>query len=220
MNLLLKEEIASIINQIQRSDAPTYSGDEGDVIFEDTNETSFDIVDSKVDRHFIRPYQTGTASYINSSDRGPYDLRFICYDEYIHRFVYDDKKGNTHKSRLKDGMKVADYLVFDKSKDKVYFIVHELSGGSITNKRAHAKKQLSDTLNQLYKSKAIAKFIDCFSIKYCIISAKDHRKTVSTNGLAEGFEKIYKIIPEPVKFTFGQMKTFHFIGLETSIVNL
>lgn len=220
MDQLLKQEIAGILDQIQRSEAPPCTEDEGTPLYNDTNAHRFSVVDAKDDSDFIKEYNEGTIHYINGKDdTSTYCLRFICYDEYLHRFTFDDGHGNAHKSRLKDGVKVADFLVYDKSEEKAYFIVQELSCEKISNKRRAGKKQLSDTLNQLYKSSSMAAFIDSFQTKICYLSAKDDREMVESEQI-EGFSKIYKLLPEPIKFNFGQIGTHHFDAYETSIIIL
>lgn len=219
MDRLIRQEIAGIINKIQRGDAPSYSGDEGDILTQATSLHKFGVVDAKADSQIITDYDEGTANYINGNENDTYDLKFISYDDYLHRFVYDDGKGNPNKSRLKDGVKVADYIVYDTSQNRSYVIIHELSDEAATSKLRTAKKQLSDTLNQLYKSDAIATFLDSFQYKICYLSAKDGRG-VQTNGLADGFMDVYSILPEPLKFNFGQIGTHRFDAYESSIVIL
>ncbi len=138
----------------------------------------------------------------------------------MHRFTYDDGKGNTQKSMLKNNTKLADYIVFDRSDEKVYFIVQEITTENVADKRRTGRVQLSDTVNQLYKSKAIADYIDGFKNKICFLSAKDGRTVADTLGMADGFNMIYRILPEPIQFTFGQIGTHHFTAFETSIVKL
>ena len=221
MEQLLRQEISGVINQIQRYEAPLCTEDEGTPQYNDTNEHLFSVVDARDDdTHFIKTFNEGAVHYINGKDNTvTYCLRFICYDEYLHRFTSDDGHGNAHKSRLKDGVKVADFLVYDMSDEKVYFIVQELSRENISNKRRAGKKQLSDTLNQLYKSNSIANLIDGFQTKVCYLSAKDDRRMEEPEQI-EGFTKIYNILPEPVKFNFGQIGTHHFEAYETSIIIL
>ena len=74
-------------------------------------------------------------------------------------------------------------------------------------------------MNQLYKSNSIANFIDGFQTKVCYLSAKDDRRMEGPEQI-EGFTKIYNILPEPVKFNFGQIGTHHFEAYETSIIIL
>ena len=83
-----------------------------------------------------------------------------------------------------------------------------------------ARKQLSDTLNQLYKSEVIGKYIDSFEQKLCYLSAKDCRRLVESEGMADGFNEIYKVLPEPVQFNWGQIGTHKFSAFETSYVKL
>ena len=157
--------------------------------------------------------------YVNGKENETYNLKIICYDDYLHQFTYDDGNGHTHVNRLKDGVKVSDFLIYDES-DSKYFIVHELSDENSTKKIRVARKQLSDTLNQLYKSNVISKFIDEFTNKICFLSAKDSRKIIPTEDMAEGFNEIYRILPEPIPFNFGQIGTHGFYAFETSFVQL
>ena len=219
MDRLLKQEIAGIINKIQRGDAPPYSGDEGDMLTQNTSLHTFGIVDTKVNRQIITDPESGAARYINGNEDDTYSLKFICYDEYLHRFVYDDGEGNLKKSRLPNREKMADYIVIDTSEDKQYIIIHELCEGDVANKRNKGKKQLSATINLLYKSVEVGNYIDSFKNKICYLSAKDGRD-VKTNGLADGFMDAYLILPEPQPFNFGQIGTKKFKAFESSIVKL
>lgn len=220
MDKLLKQEIIGIINQIQRGDAPECLSDEGEVPFKDVSDYRFDIVDTKTNRSIIVKPNSGTAHYINGDANNTYELRIVCYDDYLHRFTFDDGQGHTAVNRLKSGDKMADFLIFDKSNQHVYFIVHELSDQLAKNKIRTARKQLSDTLNQLYKSAAIAQLIDGFQHKICYLSVKDNRRLVGTQNMADGFNRIYQVLPEPLKFNFGQIGTHHFEAYETSIIEL
>lgn len=219
MEQLLKTEIVGILNEIQRSNAPKLTGNEVVPNYVDISEHKFDLVDSK-DGNPIRDFQTGTAHYVNGKEDDTYNLRIICYDDFMHQFTYDDGKGHSHVSRLRDGVKVSDFLIYEQSDLKAFFVVHELSDESSSNKIKVAKKQLSDTLNQLYKSKATGNFIDSFKDKLCFLSAKDGRKIVSTGGMADGFTEIYKVLPEPTQFNWGQIGTHKFLAFETSFVEL
>ncbi|MBO4806785.1 MAG: hypothetical protein J5554_12175 [Paludibacteraceae bacterium] len=215
MENLLKTEFVSVINKIRVGTAPQWNKSP-EVRHEDISDGQFDVVDSKEDSTTIRrPFQEGTASYINPK---PYDLRFIAFDDYLHQFTYDDGKGNTHKSMLPPHTKMADLLVYSLV-DKDYFLVQELCVGSVANKRAIAKIQLSNTLNLLYQSPDAKEFIDSFKNKICYLSANDGR-VATPNQVAEGFMNSYNIIPDPAPFTFGKIKTCGFSAYETSIVKL
>ena len=179
MEQLLKAEISGILNAIQRGNAPALTENETIPKYMETSEHKFDLVDSK-DGLPIREFETGTAHYINGNEDDTYNLKIICYDDFIHQFTFDDGKGHTHVSRLKDGVKVADFLIYEQSESKAIFIVHELSDEASEKKIRVAKKQLSDTLNQLYKSGEIGKYIDGFEQKLCYLSAKDSRRYVAS----------------------------------------
>lgn len=218
MEQILKTEIVGILNAIQRGEAPALTENEIIPKCVETSEHKFDIVDSK-NEPFIREFETGTAHYINGKQNDTYNLKIICYDDFIHQFTFDDGKGHTNVSRLKDGVRVADFLIYEQSESKI-FIVHELSDEASGKKIRVARQQLSDALNQLYKSEKIGKYIDSFEQKLCYLSAKDSRKFVETNGMADGFNEIYKVLPEPIQFNWGQIRTHKFKAFETSFVRL
>ena len=219
MEQLLKTEIIGILNDIQRGNAPVLTENETIPKYVETSEHKFDLVDSK-DGLPIREFETGTAHYINGNKDDTYNLKIICYDDFIHQFTFDDGKGHTHVNRLKEGVRVADFLIYEQSESKAIFIVHELSNEASNKKIKVAKKQLSDTLNQLYKSEEIGKYIDSFKQKLCYLSAKDNRKVVESEGMADGFNEIYKVLPEPIQFNWGQIGTHKFSAFETSFVQL
>ena len=219
MEQILKDEIVGILNKIQRGAAPQLTENKIVPNHIEVSEHKFDLVDSK-DGSPVRDFQAGTAHYINGKENDTYNLKIICYDDYLHQFTYDDGEGHTNTNRLKDGVKVADFLIYDKSETEAIFIVHELSDDTPTNKIRTAKRQLSYTLNQLYKSDKIGRFIDGFKNKLCFLSAKDYRKIVQSEGMADGFNEIYKVLPEPTPFNWGQIGTHKFSAFETSFVQL
>ena len=109
----MKTEIVGILNAIQRGGAPEIT--ENELIPEcvETSEHKFDLVDSK-DGLPIREFETGTAHYINGEENNTYNLKIICYDDFIHQFTFDDGNGHSHVSRLKDGVRVADFLIYEQ----------------------------------------------------------------------------------------------------------
>lgn len=219
MEQILKSEIVAILNKIQRGSAPKLTDNDIVPNFVVISDHKFDLVDSK-DGSPVRDFETGTAHYINGNEGDTYNLKIICYDDFLHQFTYDDGMGNTHVSRLKDGVRVSDFLVYEEGESKALFIVHELSDENSSIKIKVARKQLSDTLNQLYQSEVIGRFIDAFKNKKCYLSAKDSRKIVETEGMADGFNEIYRVLPEPMQFNWGQIGTHGFSAFETSYVNL
>lgn len=219
MEQILKSEIVAIISKIQRGSAPQLTDNNLIPVSFRISDHKFDLVDAKGGSP-IRGFETGTAHYINGNEGNTYNLKIICYDDFLHKFTYDDGNGHTNVSRLKDGVRVSDFLIYEESESKALFIVHELSEESSGTKIKVARKQLSDTLNQLYQSKEIGKFIDSFKDKLCFLSAKDSRRIVSSEGMADGFNEIYKVLPEPIQFNWGQIGTHKFSAFETSYVNL
>ena len=219
MEQILKSEIVAILNKIQRSSAPKLTDNDIVPNFVVISDHKFDLVDSK-DGSPVRDFETGTAHYINGNEGDTYNLKIICYDDFLHQFTYDDGIGHAHVSRLKNGVKVSDFLVYEEGESNALFIVHELSDENSSKKIRVARKQLSDTLNQLYQSEVIGRFIDAFKNKKCYLSAKDSRKIVETEGMADGFNEIYRVLPEPIQFNWGQIGTHGFSAFETSYVNL
>lgn len=219
MEQILKSEIVAILNKIQRGSAPKLTDNDIVPNFVVISDHKFDLVDSK-DGSPVRDFETGTAHYINGNEGDTYNLKIICYDDFLHQFTYDDGIGHAHVSRLKNGVRVSDFLVYEEGESKALFIVHELSDENSSKKIRVARKQLSDTLNQLYQSEVIGRFIDAFKNKKCYLSAKDSRKIVETEGMADGFIEIYRVLPEPIQFNWGQIETHGFSAFETSYVNL
>ena len=85
MEQLLKVEIIGILNAIQRGNAPVLTENETIPRFVETSEYKFDLVDSK-DGLPIKEFETGTAHYINGNEDDTYNLKIICYDDFIHQF--------------------------------------------------------------------------------------------------------------------------------------
>ena len=125
MELILKDEIVDILNDIQRGAAPRLTVNEIVPKHIEISEHKFDLIDSK-DGSPIRDFKTGTAHYINGKENDTYNLKIICYDDFLHQFTYDDGNGHTHVNRLKDGVKVSDFLIYVESESNSLFIVHEL----------------------------------------------------------------------------------------------
>ena len=208
-----------VVNSVRRGDAPEWNG-EPIVRVEDISDHLFDVVDPKDDATTVkRAMGGGTVSYVNGVPAAPYCLRFICYDEYMHQFVFDDGKGHTDKSMLKNHTRMADFVMYDTSANHVWIVVNELSEGAEENKRGRGRVQLANTIDLLCRSAAIKAFVEPFSNKWCVLSASDQR-VMTHNGWADGFMSAYTILPEPLNFQFGAMKRLGFMGFETSKVVL
>ena len=141
MEQLLKTEIVGILNAIQRGAAPALTENEITPQYFEISEHKFDLVDSKGGTP-IKAFESGTAHYINGKENDTYNLKLICYDDFIHQFVFDDGEGHMNVSRLKDGVRVADFLIYEQSVSKAIFIVHELSDEASAKKIKVAEKQL------------------------------------------------------------------------------
>ena len=221
MEELLKGDFLSVINSVRRFNAPEWNA-EPQVRVEDIDDHQFDVDDPKDDAQTVkRAFGEGTASYVNGSAEQPFALRVVCYDEYLHQFVFDDGQGHPEMSLLKDNTKMADLIVYDREESRVWIVIQELSKGAVQNKRNRARLQLSATLNMLCKSEKVKAFIGKFSNKWCITSAKDDRKLTTTpNGMADAFMEAYSVQPEPLEFNYGVINRFGFRAFETSKVIL
>lgn len=219
---LLKTDFIDVVNSapVRRGDAPIWTKIP-QIRVEDVADFSFDVEDPKNDSTTIkRAFGEGTASYVNGKPDNPYVLRFVCYDEYMHQFVFDDGEGHPNKSMFKQHKHMADFIVYDTSDNHVWIIIHELSTSDVCNKRGTAKLQLSYTIDLLCRSERIKNFIKDIPNKWCILSARDERVLQTPSGMADAFMNAYEIIPKPLKFQFGPMKRLGFIGYETSKVIL
>ena len=219
MEQLLKKEFLEVVNRLRRGNAPVWTA-EPTVRVETIEEHTFDVDDPKDDSCTVkRDLGHGTASYVNGSMETPYRLRFVCYDEYLHQFVFDDGMGHSSMNLLKDHTRMADFIVYDTGASRVWLVVHELSTGSVDNKRGRARIQLSSTLNMLCQSPEVKEFIEGFKYKWCVLSARDER-VLSPHGMADAFMEAYTVQPEPLEFNFGVINRFGFRAFETSKVIL
>ena len=217
---LLKTDFIEVINAVRRGDIPQWT-DTPQVRTEDIADYTFDVDDPKENLITIkRALGQGTASYVNGMSGIPYRLRFVCYDEYLHQFVFDDGQGHLDKSMFKQHMRMADFIVYDTSENHVWILIHELSKGKVNNKRGRGRVQLSSTVDMLCRSKRIKAFIDGFANKWCVLSAYDERVLTTPKGMADAFMNAYNILPEPTKFQFGAIKRLGFCGFETSKIIL
>lgn len=217
---MLRKDFLEVINMMRRGDSPEWIVTP-DVRFEDVADQIFDVDDPKDNLQTIKRLQgQGAASYVNGRPDNPYILRFICYDEYLHQFVFDDGDGHADKSMFKQHTRMADFIVYDTSGNNVWLIIQELSKGNVNNKRGYGRVQLATTIDKLCRSKKIREFVDSFTNKWCVLSARDERVLQTPGGIADAFMNSYTILPEPTKFQFGAMRHFGFWGFETSKVVL
>ncbi|MDE5553569.1 MAG: hypothetical protein K2J10_00100 [Muribaculaceae bacterium] len=176
----------------------------------------FDIHDCKSDGSIKcdRNSSDRAATYINGVPSAPYDLVFIKYDNFINQFRKSPKEDWS-----KD-LKRADYIVTVLDSNN-YFILHELSVGNIKSKGPDAKSQFIGTINFLMGIPEIKEYIDNCSMKKCIVSARgcDDIKP-SPLGVAAGFSRPYKIIPNPCEFKVPSLNKLGFTVWKGNIVNI
>ena len=208
MDELLKTELVGIINEKRNKTLPEWT-EAVVVCSEDISDSVFDIVDRKdsdLESVKVAP-NTGTATYYNHCDGNPYNLHFVRFEEFMNQF-----EGYTKN------MGRADFVVCEPSKE--YFIIHEISVGSIHSKLSKARTQLFNTLNLLYASPVIKNFIDGFSHKLCYVTAMGGGAVDSPMDMTGGFNEIYRHLPDPIPFNAKQITNRGFLALETRNVKL
>lgn len=166
---------------------------------------AFDIIDGKVAGLSVkRNVGQGNATYHNLPK---YALKFVRHEDFL------DQLGDLSK-----GVGRCDFLVYDAEGSKSYFILHELSFGSINNKRSKGRTQLFQTLNILSKSDCW-NLINEFSHKQCFLSCRD--SAVSTPfQMADGFMRIYEELPDPIPMRAKQIERLGFEAWETCDIRL
>ena len=203
----MKKDLVEVINRQRSGTLAEYTA-EPNVITEDIEDKVFDIVDVKGTAASIkRNGGKGKATYFNG-DKRHYRLRFIRYEEYLNQF------GEWTK-----GVGRADYIVYDFSSSKTHFIVHELSNGKVGNKLSKARTQLFATLHLLFNAPRIKAFINSFSNKTCILTAGG-TPICSPNGMADGFNQIYLILPDPIPINAKLITKRGFKAFETRNIKL
>lgn len=151
---------------------------------EDVKENAlFDVVDTRyMGLPVVRNFGEGHASYLN--DKNVYDLKIVQYEDFMNAL------GDVAKGR-----KRPDLMVYTTDSSS-YFIIHELSCGSSTNKRQNGKHQLGSTVQLLNRVPAIKQYLSVFSHRLCILSGADG--AVNTpDGIADAFSEIYRQVAEP-----------------------
>lgn len=216
----LRSDVLEVINKKRIRQAPEWKS-VPEVRIEDISEYLFDVQDPKNSSLSIKKaYGSGATSYINGTPDNTYPLRFVCFEEYMNQFVFNDGQGNAKVAMLKEEPR-PDLIVYNTDEGKKYFIIQELSEGKIAKKKIRARQQLNAALELLCKSSVVKDYISSFHHRLCIVSAKDGREAVPTpQDVAKGFMQIYQITPGPLFFSFGSMKRYDFQGMETSIVCL
>jgi hypothetical protein len=217
MEELMKTEWLAIINRERNGTYPEWTS-EPVVLIEDTDEKVFDIVDTKdLGDPIVRPENTGTATYYNGDEVNRYHIRFIKNEEFFNQFRIVDANGKI-KDWAKD-MSRPDYIVYDVSNEKEFFIIHELSEGSIQSKKSKAMNQLLNMVKMLHEAPQSRQFCDSFQERLCYVSASGC-VTETPFDMANGFMEAYKNLPEPLPLNNASIERRGFKAYQTNVVKL
>jgi len=178
---------------------------------------AFDITDiSDAVGSVKRPIREGEATYYNNDSYIPC---FVRYDVFLSQFRTYDENSHREKDWAK-GIKRADYIVYDKSEKKKFFIIHELSKGGIRNKRSKGIKQLLDTVSTLWDQVRIKTYIEnTFNKLLCYLSIKKNIEGTPLS-MADGFLEIYKQVPESIAVSSPDFEARGFTVFMTNVVRL
>lgn len=186
-HLLQSAEFLDIVNEHRRDKQRTpLLSTLPKVYTEECSACVFDIIDNKDGGSIIQPQGRGTAHYFNSQQNPTRNMRFIAYEDFVNKLP---DNYNREWSR-------ADFIGYDTSDCKSYFIIHELSEGKLTNKKSKAQNQLQNTLMRLRECAPIRTFMDDFSNRWCILSVTEGAQKAPFDMTA-GFNNIYNEIPDP-----------------------
>lgn len=217
MEGLMKTEWLDIINSKRNRTYPAWTTVPV-VLTEDTSEQVFDIVDAKnEDDPIVRPANTGTATYYNGDDTRQYTIRFIKNEEFFNQFRVTDEKGET-----KDWAKAIsrpDYIAYDLSDERAFFIIHELSEGSIQNKKSKSMTQLLNMVRMLHEAPVSRQWCQAFQKRLCYVSASGC-VTASPLNIANGFMEAYKNLPDPIPLPNKSIENRGFTAYQSNVVKL
>ncbi len=210
----MKTEWLAIINNKRNSTYPEWFS-EPVVLTEDTNEKVFDIVDTKDwGDPIVRSENTGTATYYNGDE---INIRFIKNEDFFNQFRIVNENG-----KIMDwarGLNRPDYIVYDVSPERVFFIIHELSEGNIQSKRAKAMSQLLNMVRMLYEAPKSRELCESFQNRLCYVSASGCITETPFN-MASGFMEAYKNLPDPLPLINKSIENRGFKAYQTNVVKL
>lgn len=217
MEELMKTEWLAIINSKRNATYAEWST-EPIVLTEDTCEKVFDIVDTKeVGDPIVRPVDSGTATYYNGDENHNYELRFVKNEEFFNQFRVTDTDG-----RVKDwakGMSRPDYIVYDMSGERMYFVIHELSEGNIKSKRSKAVTQLLNMVRMIHEASGSRQYCESFQKRLCYISASGC-VTETPFDVANGFMEAYMNLPDPLPLENKSIERRGFLAFQSNVVKL
>lgn len=218
MEELMKTEWLDIINAKRNATYPEWTTTPV-VETEDTTCKVFDIVDTKdMGNPIVRPQNKGQATYFNGDDNHTYTLRFIKSEEYINQFRILNPATGGWMDWARN-MSRPDYIVYDLDNSRAYFIIHELSVGSIQNKKAVAMRQLMNMVKMLYSAPKSKEFCQGFTNRLCYVSATGC-VTASPCDVANGFMEAYNNLPDPLPLSNKSIENRGFIAFQSNVVKL
>ena len=214
----MKTEWLAIINNKKNSTYPAWITTPV-VLSEDTSRSVFDIVDTKVGGNpIVRGVNTGTATYYNGDETNHYSLRFIKTEEFFNQFRISSSDGIIRD--WAKGMSRPDYVAYDLSDEKVYFIIHELSDGSIKNKKSKAMNQLLNMVKMLHDDAPLSRqYCDSFQNRLCYVSARGC-VTATPFNMASGFTEAYNNLPDPLPLNNKSIENRGFKAYQSNVVKL
>ena len=215
---LMQTEWLTLINQKKSGALPPWTTVPV-VLYEDTKEKVFDIIDTKyVGDPIVRSEGTGMATYYNGDATQTYTLRFIKCEEFFNQFlVVNPGSGKTEDWAR--GMSRPDYIAYDLSAQRAYFVIHELSIGKIQNKRADAMKQLMNMVRMIDGLVLSKRFCASFRHRMCVVSANGC-PTASPLNMADGFMAAYNNLPDPLPLSNSTIASRGFEAFQTNVVRL
>ena len=100
-----------------------------------------------------------------------------------------------------------------------FFIIHELSEGSIQSKKSKAMNQLLNMVRMLHETPQSRQFCDSFQERLCYVSASGC-VTETPFDMANGFMEAYKNLPEPLPLNNASIERRGFKAYQMNVVKL
>lgn len=124
--------------------------------------------------------------------------------------------------RVKDwakGMSRPDYIVYDMSGERMYFVIHELSEGNIKSKRSKAVTQLLNMVRMIHEASGSRQYCESFQKRLCYISASGC-VTETPFDVANGFMEAYMNLPDPLPLENKSIERRGFLAFQSNVVKL
>lgn len=201
---LLKNSFVPHVNNLKPID-PKLEPQDLAIRYEDTTKDEFDIIDKA--QTIIVDLNNGSATFHNPNDKS---IRIIDYENILDQFP----------DKLQKGIKRCDFIVYH-SDGNSFFILNELSQSN------NVKAKLKDAIEQLYASAmhltrvgTIKDFIDNNEKLQCIFSNRNNKVISSPELMAEPFNLILELLPEPIIHENHRINKLGFELIETDQIYL